>query len=254
MSSLAQVMAALGSLKAVNLSETSKISTSLSSSRTVIPRMFAALARPIKSTRRYATISFSLASHSLRCRWMYTLPHHQPRRLPAIPLRSKTVRPVPAAQPLHGQRQPYQSGHPACVGGEPRDHRRPSPGAGRQAHLQTQKGDRGAQLRRRQTTARTPLRTDARSRQSPGTMPAGRRRAEPQENRPAAHCNRPRYAAGNPIYAVGRLYRSTPTQLRRGRYSQSTNLTPEQNPTENDGVRQQSEKTARKRSFRKHSC
>jgi transposase len=80
---------------------------------------------------------------------------------------------------------------------------------GGQAHLQAKKRDRRAQLRRRQTTARTPLCQDARPEQGATTMPVGRHRAEHQKDRPAAEQNGPPYVLFTAPGACIRIQRST---------------------------------------------
>jgi transposase len=81
--------------------------------------------------------------------------------------------------------------------------------SGGQAHLQAQKRDRGAKLRRRQTTARTPLCQNARPDACSAAMPAGCCRAEHQEDRSAAGQSEPEYADFHPADALVGLYRST---------------------------------------------
>jgi IS5 family transposase len=83
---------------------------------------------------------------------------------------------------------------------------------------------RHKQLRRRQTTARPPLRQDARSDSCAATMPVGRRRAEHQENRSAAEQNGAQYA---PVAAPGacfRIQRPTPPLPATGNCKQRLKL------------------------------
>src|ERR1700733_7821560 len=118
--------------------------------------------------------------------------------------------PLPGAAPVHPIEQRNQGGDPACVGIEQRTHRSAPARPDRQAHLQAQERDRGAQLRRRQTTARTPLCQDARTKQSAAAMPARRHRSEHQEDRSATQSNKARYPTSPPPSAARRLYRTTP--------------------------------------------
>ena len=120
---------------------------------------------------------------------------------------------------------------------------RPAPaGAGRQAHLQAKKRDRGTQLRRRQTAARTPLRQDARTDQSAAAVPAGRHCPEHQEDRPAAGPNRAGYVLFNAPGSSQRLYRPAPAILQLNTEPpNNAEPNPKNKPHQNDGVRQQSE-------------
>src|SRR5207253_11210680 len=140
------------------------------------------------------------------------------RRLPAVPLRSGPVPPLPDAAEVHAERERDQGGDAACVGGQPGADRSAPVESGGQAHLQAKKGDGGAKLRRRQTTARPPLCQDARPDPCATAVPAGRHRTEHQENRPAAEQNR---AENAPFTAPGasiRLYRpAVPLSATRAR-------------------------------------